>query len=81
MAAVSSSGLRFRPSSAAAASSSESRLVPAANPSLSLEGLLTIYCVIGVPPASAEEGIRLVVPGVRNFNDVVTGANVYIKQS
>ena len=44
-------------------------------------GLLTIYCVIGVPPASAEEGIRLVVPGVRNFNDVVTGENVYVKQS
>lgn len=56
-------------------------LVPDANPSLSLEGLLTIYCLIGAPPASAEEGIRLVVPGVLNFNDVVTGENVYIKQS
>jgi hypothetical protein len=56
-------------------------LVPDANPSLSLRGLLTIYCVIGEPPPSAEEGIRLVVPGVINFNDVVTGENVYIKES
>lgn len=55
-------------------------LVPDANPSVSLDGLLTIYCVIGAPPPSAEEGIRLVVPGVLNFNDVVTGENVYIKQ-
>jgi hypothetical protein len=55
-------------------------LVPDANPSLSLDGLLTIYCVIGAPPPSAEEGIRLVVSGVLNFNDVVTGENVYIKQ-
>jgi hypothetical protein len=54
-------------------------LVPDANPTLSLKGLLTIYCLIGAPPPSAEEGIRLVVPGVVNFNDVVTGENVYIK--
>jgi len=55
-------------------------LVPDANPSLSLDGLLTIYCLIGAPPPSAEEGIRLVLPGVLNFNDVVSGENVYIKQ-
>jgi hypothetical protein len=56
-------------------------LVPDANPSLSLNGQLTINCLIGEPPASAEEGIRLVVPGVVNFNDYVSGENVYIKQS
>ena len=55
-------------------------LVPDAHPTLSRGGLLTIYCLIGAPPPSAEEGIRLVVPGVLNFNDVVTGENVYIKQ-
>lgn len=55
-------------------------LVPDANPALSFDGLLTIYCLIGTPPPSAEEGIRLVVPGVLNFNDVVTGENVYVKQ-
>jgi hypothetical protein len=53
--------------------------VPDANPSLSLDGLLTIYCVIGAPPPSPEEGIRLVVSGALNFNDVVSGDNVYIK--
>jgi hypothetical protein len=51
-----------------------------ASPSSSFDGQLTIYCLIGAPPASAEEGIRLVVPGIINFNDVVTGENVYIKQ-
>ena len=40
---------------------------------------LTIYCLIGAPPASAAEGIRLVVPGVINFNKVVGGENVYIR--
>jgi hypothetical protein len=55
-------------------------LVPDANRSLSLSGMLTIYCLIGEPPTSAEEGIRLVVPGVLNFNKVVSGENVYIKQ-
>lgn len=56
-------------------------LVPDANPSTSLDAKLTIYCLIGAPPASAAEGIRLVVPGLVNFNDVITGENVYIKQS
>ena len=46
----------------------------------SLPGQLTIYCLIGAPPASASEGIRLVVPGVINFNKVVGGENVYIKE-
>lgn len=46
----------------------------------SLPGQLTIDCLIGVPPASASEGIRLVVPGVINFNKVVGGENVYIKE-
>lgn len=41
---------------------------------------LTIYCLIGAPPASAAEGIRLVVPGVNNFNKVVEGENVYFKE-
>jgi len=46
----------------------------------SLPGQLTIYCLIGAPPPSAAEGIRLVVPGVINFNKVVGGENVYIKE-
>ena len=55
-------------------------LVPDADPSSTFDGMLTIYCLIGSPPSSAEEGIRLVVPGLINFNHVVTGENVYIKQ-
>jgi hypothetical protein len=48
--------------------------------STSLNGILTIYCLIGDHvPASAEEGIKLVVPGVINFNDTTGGENVYIK--
>lgn len=46
----------------------------------SLPGQLTIDCLIGVPPARASEGIRLVVPGGINFNKVVGGENVYIKE-
>ena len=40
---------------------------------------LTIYCLIGAVPASAAEGIRLVIPGANNFNKVVEGDNVYIR--
>lgn len=56
-------------------------LVPDAAPSLSFQGRLWIYCLIGNPPASASEGIRLSVPGLINFNKVVGGENVYIKTS
>ena len=45
----------------------------------SVEGQLTIYCLIGKPPASAAEGIRLVIPGHINFNKVVEGENLYVK--
>jgi hypothetical protein len=56
-------------------------LVPDADPSLSLQARLWIYCLIGAPPPSASEGVRLSVPGVINFNTVVGGENVYIKTS
>ena len=49
-------------------------------PAGSLPGRVTVYCLIGVPPTSAEEGIRAVVPGIANFNKQVSGMNVYIKQ-
>jgi hypothetical protein len=50
-------------------------------PGTLLPGNLWIYCLIGHPPASAEEGVRLSVPGIINFNEVVSGENVYIKTS
>jgi hypothetical protein len=46
----------------------------------SLPGILTVFCIIGPnPPNSAEEGITLVIPGIINFNDVVSGDNVYVR--
>lgn len=50
--------------------------------SLTFDGILTVFCLIGPnPPNSAEEGITLVVPGVLNFNKVVTGENFYAQTS
>ena len=47
---------------------------------LRIPASLTVYCVIGAKrPSSAEEGVRLVVPGHINFNDVTGGENVYIR--
>lgn len=46
----------------------------------SLPGILTVFCLIGPnPPNSADEGITLVVPGIINFNAVVSGENVYMR--
>ena len=49
-------------------------------------GILTVFCIIGPKaPASHDEpdgeGIHLVVPGVANFNKIVSGMNVYIRTS
>jgi hypothetical protein len=48
-----------------------------------VEGILTIFCVIsddGHFPAGVEEGVRLVIPGVINFNESHGGLNHYEKQ-
>jgi hypothetical protein len=48
--------------------------------SLEIPATLTVFCVIGDHrPSSAEEGIRLVVPGHVNFNDATGGDNIYIR--
>jgi hypothetical protein len=52
--------------------------------SLQLKGVLTIFCIIGPqsPPTHDDptgEGIHLVVPGHANFNQIVSGMNVYIR--
>jgi hypothetical protein len=52
-------------------------------PSGPLDAILTVICLIsddGQLPASAEEGIRLVIPGVINFNKSEGGLNRYEKQ-
>ena len=49
---------------------------------LQIPAILWVYCVIGDKrPSSAEEGVRLNVPGHVNFNDVTGGENVYIRTS
>ena len=60
-------------------------LTPAGT-SLAIPGILTIFCIIGpqAPPPHDDptgEGIHLVVPGVANFNEIVSGMNVYIRTS
>ena len=42
---------------------------------------LTIYCEIGSPPPSTEEGITAVVPSVGSFSRQTGGMNVYVKTS
>jgi hypothetical protein len=49
-------------------------------PAGSRPGRITIDCLIGSPPASAEEGVVVNVPGIANFNKQVSGMNVYVKQ-
>src|SRR5919198_1507227 len=49
---------------------------------LQIPAKLWVFCLIGPnPPNSAEEGVRLNIPGHINFNDVTGGENVYIRTS
>ena len=50
--------------------------------SLVFDGILTVDCVLGSHvPAGADEGVRLVVPGVTNFNREVSGETLFVLQS
>lgn len=49
-------------------------------PDGSVPGRITIFCVIGSPPSSVEEGVHVNVPGIDNFNKQVSGMNVYVQQ-
>jgi hypothetical protein len=57
---------------------------PAGQPDVTLtaEGLLQIECLIGDPPPSAEEGVRLNVQDVINFNKSVpeSGTTLFLAQ-
>ena len=51
---------------------------------VTLQGVLTIFCIVGpqAPPTHGDpsgEGIALVVPGHANFNQIVSGMNIYIR--
>ena len=60
-----------------------------AGTSLALQGIITVFCVIGhqAPPTQdnptepGEERAIAVVPGIANFNKIVSGMNVYIQTS
>ena len=60
-----------------------------AGTSLAIPGIITVFCVIGAkaptphdnPMEPGEEGATAVVPGVANFNKIVSGMNVYIQTS
>jgi hypothetical protein len=45
------------------------------------DGVLRITCLIGSPPAGANEGIRLNVQDVINFNKEVSGNTLFIRTS
>jgi hypothetical protein len=42
-------------------------------------GQLTVFCVIGNPPPSVEEGIAAVIPSVGDFSRHIHGMNHYVK--
>src|ERR671936_828880 len=53
---------------------------------LQIPATLTVFCIIGPNPPNSHddpsgEGITLVVPGILNFNKIVSGMNVYIQTS
>ena len=60
-----------------------------AGTSLAIPGIVTVFCVIGPqappphdnPTEPGEEGATAVVPGIANFNKIVSGMNVYIQTS
>jgi hypothetical protein len=60
-----------------------------AGTSLAIPGTITVFCVIGPqappphdnPTEAGEEGATAVVPGIANFDKIVSGMNVYIQTS
>jgi len=52
--------------------------VSAETPFGTQSGQLTIYCEIGSPPPSTEEGITAVIPSVGSFSRQTGGMNVYV---
>ncbi len=56
---------------------------PASDPSatIELDGILQVTCLLGSPPSGADEGFRLNVKDVINFNKSVGGETVFIQTS
>jgi hypothetical protein len=52
---------------------------------LTRDGILTMFCIVGPNPPNSHddpsgEGIHLLVPGITNFNKIVAGMNIYIRE-
>ena len=47
--------------------------------SLAIPALLQINCLIGNPPSGMDEGVRLNVPGVNNFNKSIHGETLFFR--
>jgi hypothetical protein len=45
------------------------------------DGILQVNCTIGSPPPNKFEGVRLAVESALNFNEVVSGATLFIRLS
>ncbi len=43
------------------------------------DGVMQVDCLLGDPPASAKEGIRLAIHGTPNFNKEVSGETLYVR--
>ena len=60
-----------------------------AGTNLVIPGIITVFCVIGPqaspthdnPTQPGEEGVTVVVPGIANFNKIVSGMNHYVRTS
>ncbi|MCX4582395.1 hypothetical protein [Streptomyces sp. NBC_01481] len=55
-------------------------ITPDTDPKARIPAILTIDCLLGSPPAGAEEGIKLIIPGLINFDTIVPGsATVFVQ--
>jgi hypothetical protein len=85
---VPSIGVTTPPDSCGGALKMRVVLTPAGT-SLTIPGIITVFCVIGPqappphdnPAQPGEEGMTAVVPGIANFNKIVSGMNVYVQTS
>jgi hypothetical protein len=47
--------------------------------SVGVDAILTVYCVLGSPPSGVDEGIRLNVQNIINFNTQAGGTTIFIR--
>jgi hypothetical protein len=85
---VSSIGVTLPPNFCGGALKMRVVLMPAGT-NFVVPGIITVFCVIGpqAPPTHdnptqpGEEGVTVVVPGIANFNEIVSGMNRYVRTS